>query len=83
MTNAFIIGICFSTATIDMPAPLSDSIIYSVARLVDDALSGRREPSHSRLDFLINRANLNAGDPKAQGQNVGKAKRTTATRAGR
>jgi hypothetical protein len=62
-----------------MPAPLSDSIIFSIARLVDDALSGTREPSHSKLDFLINRANLTAGDPKAQGLNVGKAKRITAT----
>jgi hypothetical protein len=72
-------GICSPTATAAMPAPLSDAIIYSVARLVDDALSGSREPTHSRLDFLINRANLNTGDPKAHGQNVGKAKRMTAT----
>lgn len=62
-----------------MPAPLSDSIIFSLARLVDDSQSDTREPSHSQLTFLINRANLNAGDPKAQGLTVGKAKRVTAT----
>jgi hypothetical protein len=61
-----------------MPAPLSDSIIYSVARLVDDSRSETRDLSHSKLDFLITRANLNKGDPKAQGQTVGKAKRITA-----
>jgi hypothetical protein len=62
-----------------MSAPLSDSITFSLARLVDDSQSDTREPSHSQLTFLINRANLNSGDPKAQGQNVGKAKRLTAT----
>jgi hypothetical protein len=58
-----------------MPAPITDSIIIAVARLVDDAQSDTREPSHSDLEFQINRARLTAGDPKAQGQLVGKAKR--------
>ncbi|MGV7196537.1 abortive infection family protein [Xanthomonas axonopodis] len=56
-------------------APLSDAVIFALARLVDDAQSETREPSHSDLEFQINRAQLKAGDPKAQGQIVGKAKR--------
>lgn len=58
-----------------MPAPLTNSVIIAFARLVDDAQSETREPSHSDLEFQINRARLTAGDPKAQGQLVGKAKR--------
>lgn len=58
-----------------MVAPLSDAVIFALARLVDDAQSETREPSHSDLDFQINRAQLAPGDPKAQGQLVGKAKR--------
>ena len=58
-----------------MPAPLSDSVIFALARLVDDAQTETREPSHSDLEFQINRACLTVGDPKAQGQLVGKAKR--------
>lgn len=61
-----------------MPAPLTDSVIFAVARLVDDAQSETREPSHSDLEFQIGRARLTAGDPKAQGQLVGKAKRVRA-----
>ena len=60
-------------------APVNDAIIVAVARLVDDAQSGTREPSHSDLEFQINRAGLNDGDPKGQGQVVGKAKRVRAT----
>jgi hypothetical protein len=60
-------------------APLSDAIIFALSRLVDDAQSETREPSHSDLDFQINRAQLTAGDPKAQGQLVGKAKRVRGT----
>jgi hypothetical protein len=56
-------------------APLSDAVIFALARLVDDAQSETREPSHSDLDFQINRVQLTSGDPKAQGQLVGKAKR--------
>lgn len=60
-------------------APLSDAIIVAVGRLVDDAQSDTREPSHSDIDFQINRCGLQAGDPKAQGQLVGKAKRVRGT----
>ncbi|OGB21706.1 MAG: hypothetical protein A3I66_05910 [Burkholderiales bacterium RIFCSPLOWO2_02_FULL_57_36] len=62
-----------------MPAPLTDSVIFAMARLVDDAQSDTREPSHSDLEYQINRAKLTAGDPKAQGQLVGKAKRIRGT----
>ncbi|MEC9360076.1 MAG: abortive infection family protein [Pseudomonadota bacterium] len=55
--------------------PLTDAVIFAISRLVDDAQSETREPSHSDLDFQINRASLSQGDPKAQGQLVGKAKR--------
>lgn len=55
--------------------PLSDAIIVAVSRLVDDAQSETREPSHSGLEFQIQRTGLIRGDPKAQGHNVGKAKR--------
>ena len=60
-------------------APLSDAIILAVAKLVDDAQSETREPSHSDIEFQIVQAGLSAADPKAQGQNVGKAKRVRAT----
>jgi Abortive infection C-terminus len=62
-----------------MPAPLTDAVIFALARLVDDSQSGTRQPSHSDLDFQINRAGLSDGDPKAQGQLVGKAKRIRGT----
>ena len=60
-------------------APLNDGIIVALAQLVDDAQGERRDPSHSDLEFEIKRAGLTAGDPKAQGQTVGKAKRIRAT----
>ncbi len=60
-------------------APLSDSVITAVAQLVDDAQSnGYRDPSHSDIDFEVSRWQLAAGDPKGQGQRVGKAKRVRA-----
>ena len=59
-------------------APVNDAIMVAVARLVDDALSGTREPSHSDIEFQINRAGLGPGDPRGQGQSVGKAKRVRA-----
>jgi hypothetical protein len=60
-------------------APLSDAIITALARLVDDSQSETREPSHSDLEFQFIRAGLSAGDPKTQGQTVGKAKRVRGT----
>lgn len=62
-----------------MPAPLTDAVIFTMSRLVDDAKGETREPSHSDLDFQIGRANLTVGDPNAQGQLVGKAKRVRGT----
>lgn len=59
-------------------APLSDSIIIAVAKLVADAQGERRDPSHSDLEFQIKRAGLGSADPVAQGQTVGKAKRVRA-----
>lgn len=55
--------------------PLTDSIITSVSRLIDDAQKEKREPSHSDLDFLIKMAGLDEVDPRNQGRTVGKAKR--------
>ena len=59
--------------------PLNDTIIVAVGQLVDDAQADRRDPSHSELGFHIRRAGLIAGDPKSQGQTVGKAKRVKFT----
>lgn len=59
-------------------APVNDAIIVAVAQLINDAQSGTREPSHSDLEFQINRCGLSGGDPKGQGRVVGKAKRLRA-----
>lgn len=58
-------------------APVTDAIIIAVSRLLDDA-GATREPSHSDIDFQVARVGLEAADPKAQGQPVGKAKRVRA-----
>jgi len=58
--------------------PLDDAILIALSRLVDDAQSDTREPSHSDLEFCILQSGLTAGDPKAKGQPVGKAKRVRA-----
>ena len=58
-----------------MMPPLTDAIVTAVAQLVDDAMTTPRAPSHSELDFQIERAGLTKYDPRKQGQNVGKAKR--------
>ena len=60
-------------------APLNDAIIVAVAQLVDDAQTDRRDPSHADLEFQIKRVGLTDGDPKSQGQNVGKTKRMRST----
>lgn len=61
-------------------APLSDTIIHAVARLVDDAqLEEKRQPTHSSIEFEIKRCALQQGDPNAHGQVVGKAKRVRGT----
>lgn len=63
-----------------MTAPLTDATIAALAQIVDDSKPGdeRRVPSHSDIDFYVQRNSLSAGDPKAQGQTVGKAKRVRA-----
>jgi hypothetical protein len=58
--------------------PLTDSIAFALASLVDDAQRNRRDPSHSDIEFCIGKWNLTAGDPNSQGQTVGKAKRVRA-----
>ncbi|MCC6545650.1 abortive infection family protein [Candidatus Sumerlaeota bacterium] len=55
--------------------PLTDAIIYALARLVDDAQKERRDPSHSDIEFCVTSSGLERGDPKQSGQTVGKAKR--------
>jgi hypothetical protein len=59
---------------------VTDTIIHSIAQLVDDSNnSGNyREPSHSDIEFQINVAGLSEHDPKSQGQVIGKAKRVRA-----
>lgn len=59
-------------------APLSDTIITALSRLIDDSQVEKREPSHSDLTFIISRVELTKVDPKFQGQIVGKAKRVRA-----
>lgn len=56
-------------------APLSDSIVFAMARVVDDSKSITRFPSHSDIDFLVGKCGLQSGDPKTSGELVGKAKR--------
>ena len=58
--------------------PVNDTVIYALARLVDDAQKERRDPSHSDIEFTINRFGLSDGDPNKEGQPVGKAKRVRA-----
>ncbi len=59
--------------------PLTDSIVVAMARLVDDAQTETREPSHSDIEFQIDKAGLAAGDPGRQGRPVGKSKRVRGT----
>jgi hypothetical protein len=56
--------------------PLNDAIAHAIARLVDDSMSDRREPSHSSIEFEIGRVNLTKYDPNKPGvAPVGKMKR--------
>lgn len=65
--------------TSEPSAPLSDTIVIALAQLIDDAQAPvRRDPSHDDLRHQIGRAGLSEGDPQAQGQAVGKAKRVRA-----
>lgn len=56
-------------------APLTDNIIIALSQLVDDSQGMRRDPSHSDLEFHINKLGLKEVDPHNQGRSVGKAKR--------
>lgn len=58
--------------------PVNDTVIYALARLVDDAQKERRDPSHSDIEFQINKAGLTCADPNKEGPPVGKAKRVRA-----
>ena len=54
--------------------PVNDAAIYALARLVDDAQTDRRDPSHSDIEFQINKAGLTSADPNKEGPPIGKAK---------
>lgn len=58
--------------------PINDAILVALAQLVDDAQTGRRDPSHDQIGFCIEQSGLKHVDPVAQGQPVGKAKRLRA-----
>jgi hypothetical protein len=55
--------------------PLTDAILVALARLVDDSQTEKREPSHSDIEFRIDRVKLSTADPSRQGKPVGKSKR--------
>lgn len=54
---------------------LNEELIYVISKAIDDSTKEKREPTHSDLDFLIKKHSLNIGDPRFQGQSVGKMKR--------
>jgi hypothetical protein len=58
--------------------PLTDGILYALARLVDDSQSERREPSHADLEYCIGQSGISNGDPNKQGLTLGKEKRVRA-----
>jgi Abortive infection C-terminus len=55
-------------------APLSDAVSVAISEMVDDR-EQPRDPSHSDIQFQIDRAGLQAGDPGRQPTPVGKKKR--------
>ncbi|MFK5949467.1 MAG: abortive infection family protein [Methylococcales bacterium] len=61
-----------------MELPLSDAIIISISKLIDDAQVESREPTHYDLETQVKKAGLIDADPKAQGHTFGKAKRIRA-----
>lgn len=58
--------------------PLTDPIAFALAQIVDDSQQERRDPSHSDIDFCVEKCELTEADPKSKGQTVGKAKRVRA-----
>jgi hypothetical protein len=61
-------------------APLTDSVIAALSRLVDDSqsINGSRQPSHSEIEDQFRRAALLDADPNRSGRPIGKAKRVRA-----
>jgi len=61
--------------------PLTDAIIVAISRLVDDSQSAKkREPTHSDIEFQIERAKLACADPcKLNSRPIGKSKRVRGT----
>lgn len=65
-----------STATNLSSAPLTDSVIAALARLVDDSqATTNRQPSHAEIEEQFRRADLLDADPNRAGKPIGKAKR--------
>lgn len=58
--------------------PVNDTVIYALARLVDDAQKERRDPSHSDIEYQIKKSGLSCADPNKEGPPLGKAKRVRA-----
>jgi hypothetical protein len=58
--------------------PVTDHIIFALARLVDDSQVSRRDPSHADIEYLVQRTTLAEGDPNRKGVPVGKEKRVRA-----
>ena len=56
------------------PLPVDDTLIAAVSRMFDDR-SAPREPTHSQIEFHVNAAGLQQGDPRTRSQPVGKSKR--------
>ena len=57
-------------------APLTDSVIAALARLVDDSQAAtNRQPSHAEIEEQFRRADLLDADPNRAGKPIGKAKR--------
>jgi len=58
---------------------LSDNVLIAVSRLVDDSQTERRDPSHSAIEYQIQRTGLSQGDPNKAGAPLGKEKRVRGT----
>ncbi len=58
--------------------PLTDGILYALARLVDDSQCEKREPSHADLEYCMVQSSISDGDPTKQGLTMGKEKRVRA-----
>lgn len=62
----------------NMNLPLSDATIIAVSKLVDDAQTETRRPSHNDIEIEIKRSGLINADPNTHGTVMGKAKRVRA-----